>query len=241
MAGGGLRGHRGAPPPSVIDLYCERTGPGLLAEPFNAATNACFLVAAFVAWRASGPRPDGRALALLVAAIGIGSGLFHTFATNWAQWLDVLPIALFQVTWLALWLRAVLRLSPARAAMLVVAFVAALPLAGLWPQVLNGSLAYAPALLTLAALGCVQPPGHAAAPRALRVAAAVFTVSLAARTADLALCAAWPLGTHWLWHALNALVLGLVTLAYLRASAQGASPSTSGSDSSRTHSDMEPS
>ena len=33
---------------AVLDLYCERLGPGLLAEPLNAVTNGAFLVAA---WR----------------------------------------------------------------------------------------------------------------------------------------------------------------------------------------------
>jgi len=35
----------------MIDLYCERLGPGIWAEPINALTNLAFLVAAFAAWR----------------------------------------------------------------------------------------------------------------------------------------------------------------------------------------------
>ena len=31
---------------TYMDAYCERTGPGLLAEPLNAITNASFLIAA---------------------------------------------------------------------------------------------------------------------------------------------------------------------------------------------------
>jgi hypothetical protein len=30
----------------MIDAYCERIGPGLLAEPLNALPNASFLIAA---------------------------------------------------------------------------------------------------------------------------------------------------------------------------------------------------
>jgi hypothetical protein len=33
-----------------MDAYCERTGPGLLAETLNAITNASFLIAAWAAW-----------------------------------------------------------------------------------------------------------------------------------------------------------------------------------------------
>jgi hypothetical protein len=33
-----------------MDVYCERVGPELLAEPLNAITNASFLLAAWAAW-----------------------------------------------------------------------------------------------------------------------------------------------------------------------------------------------
>jgi hypothetical protein len=35
----------------------------------------------------------------------------------------------------------------------------------------------------------------------------VFTVSLVFRTVDQAICGAFPLGTHFVWHVLNAAVL----------------------------------
>lgn len=44
----------------------------------------------------------------------------------------------------------------------------------------------------------------------------MFAVPLALRTADLPLCAAAPVGTHFLWHVLNAVVLFLVGYAVLR-------------------------
>jgi hypothetical protein len=46
---------------AYMDAYCERTGPGPLAEPLNAITNASFLIAAWAAWLlgdAHGPRID---------------------------------------------------------------------------------------------------------------------------------------------------------------------------------------
>jgi hypothetical protein len=39
------------------------------------------------------------------------------------------------------------------------------------------------------------------------VAAGLFVVSLIFRIVDLDICAAWPLGTHFLWHLFNAAVL----------------------------------
>ena len=78
----------------MIDLYCERIGPGLLAEPLNAATNGFFVIAAWWCWRSAraSTRRDVEVLAVTMFAIGIGSGLFHTFATPWAELLDVIPL-----------------------------------------------------------------------------------------------------------------------------------------------------
>ena len=93
---------------AAVDHYCERTGSGVDAEPLNALTNAAFLVAAWGAWRFLSRHPSRSAHGLVVALIatmvlvGVGSFLFHTVATRWAEWGDVLPIMLFML--LYLWL-----------------------------------------------------------------------------------------------------------------------------------------
>jgi hypothetical protein len=56
----------------------------------------------------------------------------------------------------------------------------------------------------------------AAADRAgqrLLAAALVFALSLTARSLDLSACTLSPIGTHFLWHVLNAVVLYLITTA----------------------------
>jgi hypothetical protein len=79
-----------------IDAYCERLGPGLWAEPLNALTNLAFLSRPLICLRRLGHRPPlGLALVGVLAAIGVGSGLFHTFANGLTALLDVLAIAVF--------------------------------------------------------------------------------------------------------------------------------------------------
>ena len=79
----------------AVDGYCERVDSAFWSEPINAVTNAAFLIAALWAWR----RPDlpvmGRVLTVILALIGFGSFLFHTFAQTWAGLADVLPILMF--------------------------------------------------------------------------------------------------------------------------------------------------
>ncbi len=204
----------------MIDLYCERLGPGLLAEPINALSNGAFLVAAW--WllrlaRHQGRIGDGRApgamdpgllgLATLALAIGVGSTLFHTFATGWALAADVIPILLFQLLVLLLYLRRRTGVAPAAAAGLCLAFLLACLAGRSFPTLLNGSLAYAPTLLVLALLAWHQR--RQGEPASLLRATALFALSLSLRSLDHALCPLWPTGTHLFWHLLNGAVLVL--------------------------------
>jgi len=80
---------------------------------------------------------------------------------------------------------------------------------------IGGSAAYVPPLLAMAATGsALALLGHPAA-RCLLPASGVFLVSLTLRTLDGPLCPAWPIGTHFLWHLLNAVTLALLLLAAL--------------------------
>jgi hypothetical protein len=209
-----------------IDLYCERTDPSFWAEPANALTNAAFLIAAaaaFVAWRRaaaheSGQAADWPALALIivVAAVGLGSFAFHTLATRGAVLADVIPIAIFIYGYLLLALRRYLHLSlPVAIAITVAYAVGAQALSMLAPaRALNGSVGYLPALLALLAVARLT---RGPARRGLALAVMLFTLSLALRTIDLAACEEFPLGTHFLWHLLNAAVLYVLLRAAIKA------------------------
>ena len=200
-----------------MDLYCERLGPGLLAEPLNAITNLGFLWAALRAWRGAERRADLRLLAALLAAIGLGSGLFHTLASPLAQLCDVIPIALLQLLYLHLYLRRVVGCGPGASGGWLLIYVLALAAGSRTGAILNGSLAYGPAALALLILGVVHYRLRARTD--VLVAALLFMVSLLARSVDLILCSQWPLGTHFLWHLLNAAMLFRLLQAYQAATA----------------------
>jgi hypothetical protein len=142
----------------------------------------------------------------VVVAVGIGSFAFQTLATRGAVLADVIPIAVFIYGYLLLALRRFLGLAPGVAVAIVVAYaVGAQALSWLAPpRALNGSVGYLPALV---ALIVVARAAHGPARRGLQLAATIFTVSLALRTIDLAACDTFPLGTHFSWHLLNAVVL----------------------------------
>jgi hypothetical protein len=207
-----------------VDSYCERLGPGFWAEPLNAATNAAFIAAALFAlvlWRRAGAR-DWPALWLIAVTflVGTGSFLFHTFANRWSFLADVLPIAVFIYSYFLLAMRRYLGLGPGPAISVTVLFAAFnMSFSPLWLGILpgvtlNGSVGYIPAALALFVVGIVcWVSGVREAGRALLTAACVFALSLLFRSMDDTVCARMPAGTHFLWHLLNALVLGLLMKA----------------------------
>jgi len=204
-----------------IDAYCERSGPGLWAEPLNALSNAAFIIAAIWAARAAsrrGVEPVIWVLIALVFVIGLGSLAFHTFANQWSALADVLPITLFIYGYLAFALRRFLGLDWWKVGLgLGVLFLVTLATERILPPgFMNGSGAYLPALIAsvIVSLDLLRK-GH---PAQLNVslASTILFVSLIFRTADQILCSMLPIGTHFVWHILNGLVLALYLEAAIR-------------------------
>lgn len=198
----------------TVDAYCERTGDGLDAEPLNAVTNFAMFVAAWAgaALQRRHPNRDAAGLiAAMIAAIvagGIGAFLFHTTATVWAVVLDMLPFLVFMLLVLWLTLTRFFAWSAAAAGAGLVAFLAVILGGGaLVPRGLLPSGAYY--LLPLGVLVVVAIllllRRSAAGPSYL-AAAMVFAAAFAARELDERLCSAIPVGTHFLWHLLAALL-----------------------------------
>ena len=196
-----------------VDLYCERLSAELWAEPINALTNIAFFIAAWGIWhfsrRSSTLSPDIWLLIATSVAIGSGSFVFHTVATNWARVLDVLPILIFQLLFLWLYGRRVIALTRPTSGLLLAGFLAATILGRQFPAILNGSLIYAPAFLAILALGVYQARTATIGRFDLLAAAGVFAASIFFRTIDKAVCLAFPIGTHFLWHLANGVVVYL--------------------------------
>ncbi len=209
-----------------VDLYCERTSPALWGEPFNEVSNLSFLAAAvwgLFTWHRRG-RSDGLSplLATLAIAVGIGSFLFHSFANRWSELADIVPILTFVTAYAA---AAILRfagprLYPGIAPALV---AVALVTPGVWvvssrgaaavqagPDPFNGSGQYFPAVVGLIVLAMVLTLRRRAVAPWVVGAAVAFSAALVFRTVDLAVCAVFPVGTHFLWHVLDGVTVALL-------------------------------
>lgn len=149
---------------------------------------------------------------------------------RWTVLADVVPIQLFAFGYFAFALSRFLGASGLITAIGTLAFFG-LALVLSWagravlPAMVAGSTGYAAFLLGLVGIALAMPrdPALSGQRKLLALAGVVFAVSLTMRSIDGLLCSAVPLGTHWLWHLLNALVL----YALLRAAALSGGKSTS--------------
>jgi hypothetical protein len=198
----------------AVNNYCERTDPGYWSEPVNAITNAAFILAAIWGRRIASAAGDtgGRVLAAILAAIGVGSYLFHTHAQIWSLYADVIPIQVFILAYLYLATVRFFAVPWWGGALAVLAFIpyAALTARGLGALVgsLNGSIGYVPVPILIAAYAVALRHRRPEVARGLAIGAGILALSLVFRTLDAGICAGFPLGTHFLWHLLNAAMLG---------------------------------
>ncbi|WP_068318204.1 ceramidase domain-containing protein [Polycladidibacter hongkongensis] len=224
-----------------IDLYCERTAYGLSNEPVNALSNVAFLLAAtwaiLAARRARVLDLPFLCAATLIGLIGVGSFMFHSFASSWAEHMDVIPIWSFVAFYVVLAVHYSTGLKLAW--LLRPGGIIALILIGwmLWPDSgvlseaghthsnnpphghahdpFNGSLQYIPAVIALFVYTLICWIFRKPQRWWVSLAGAAFVISLALRSIDLAVCTAAPVGTHFLWHLLNALMIAFLLKALI--------------------------
>lgn len=199
-----------------IDGYCERVDFTFWSEPVNALTNAAFLIAALYVWPRAKATPMGRALAVILFVIGLGSFAFHTFATQWASLADVLPIVVFILTYIFAANRDYFGLSTGRAVLVTLLFfpfaAATVPL---FAQLgMGSSAAYAPVPLLIFIYSYLLRVRAPVTARGMAAGAVILCGSIALRMADAPLCDGFPLGTHFAWHIVNALMLGHMIRVY---------------------------
>ena len=207
-----------------VDGYCERLAPDYWAEPVNALTNLAFVVAAAVMAPRVAGRRTGQAMVAVLAAIGVGSWLFHTHANRLTGLMDVVPILCFILLYVFAATRDFLGARPWVAVVAAVGFIpyaaATVPLFAMIPG-LGSSAGYAPVpllILIYAAVLWRSAPGTA---RGMAAGAAILLVSLTFRTLDGPLCGVVPVGTHFLWHILNGVMLGWMIEVWRRHVATG--------------------
>ncbi len=211
---------------NYLDSYCERAGHlGLWAEPLNVLSNIAFLLAAWWTWQKvkslgehAGQVWDIKLLSILIGIIGIGSGIWHLVPNTHTVLMDVIPILIFMNLYI---FSAAIRLLGWRFTQalalwfvfMVVNFASEIYLPR---DFLNGTIMYVPGYFIfcffIVMLWLRKSPTAVIMLQAL----VLWTFSLIVRTVDLMLCPMIPIGTHFIWHICNALMMGLLLYALIQ-------------------------
>lgn len=208
-----------------LDNYCERISPAYWAEPVNAVTNLAFIIAAvlvLLAWSRSEQRLGSVLfLGIWIGVIGVGSYLFHTHATVWSLLSDTIPILIFILAYLFLAMRYFMALPLWASILITLAYIPiTYGLAPMLSPLIGSSSGYVPALLAMFVVGSMMLARDRRIALGLIWTAVLFLISLSFRTVDEPFCGTFPLGTHFMWHILNAVVLYRLAMIYLKSREQ---------------------
>lgn len=202
-----------------IDAYCERTDFSYWSEPLNAVSNAAFIIGAAFMWRRVQALAWGKILCAILFVIGIGSFLFHTHAAAWASTADVVPIGIFILTYLYLVNWHILGWPRWAAALGTLGFIpyaaGMVPILNEIPFVRISNFYWTVPVLLLVYAVLIRRK-HPATARGFVIGAGLLMVSISIRSLDEDLCAHWPIGTHFIWHILNGVMLAWMIEVYRR-------------------------
>jgi hypothetical protein len=213
--------------PSLSHFYgvCERTHAGLLAEPLNLFSNLAFIYVAVKIYRFYHRHEDiGKrwiwdlhALTFLTFIIGVNSIIFHAYPTPITELMDTIPIVMFIMLFFASVLFRIGRVNWFQGVVCLVAFVGfSHMLVHQFPRALNDSIGYLSSMIALVMIAVYLYLRARPASAHFMLAALVGITSLFCRAIDRVLCDAVPMGTHFLWHLLNATLLYILLRQIVR-------------------------
>lgn len=205
-----------------IDIYCERISPEIFSEPINFITNVAFWITFFLLlkkhnkkhYEDEGIRIYSFILIVLVFLIGTGSFLFHLFGNLWSLLADTVPIMIFILLYLYLAVRYYLKQTLAVSAFAIFLFL-----------ILNYSLSYfgiqeissyLMALFSMLIISYITyRENKLDISYGLLLSSIIFIISLGFRQLDLYACTQFSLGTHWIWHILNSILLYTLVVLFI--------------------------
>lgn len=204
---------------------CERTGSGVIAEPLNVLSSFAFMVVAVAIYRQYHRHEDLQskwiwdvhALTFITMLIGINSVAFHSFPNPTTELADTLTIVLFIILYFWSVLFRIGRTTVFQAAVCFVAFVGfSHILVHQFPRALNDSIGYLSSMIALIMIAVHLHLKARPSSQHFMLAALVGVSSLFCRAIDRAICPETMVGTHFIWHMLNATLMYILLKQLVR-------------------------
>ena len=146
----------------------------------------------------------------LTLLIGLGSSLFHSYQTGWAQLSDIIPCWTFMMTYIGSALYYMLNISKIRTFFYMLAFSASLAFTGTF-HLEAPSVPWIPAGVMLWILSVGLYNRGRQSYYSIGAGALCFTIGLTLKHINPWMLGHLGVGTHWLWHLITALMLVYLT------------------------------
>lgn len=204
---------------------CERNSLGIFAEPLNVLSSFFFIFVAVRIYRyyhrdedlARKWMWDVHALTTLCFLIGVNSVIFHAYPTQTTELMDTIPIVMFIMIYFSSVLFRIGHCNWFQGAICMVAFTGfSYFLVHQFPQALNDSIGYLSSMIALIVVAIHLYLQRRPSSQHFMLAAIVGVCSLFCRAIDHAICPMLPIGSHFLWHTLNATLLYILLRQIIR-------------------------
>lgn len=193
-----------------IPTYCERSYAGSFGEPLNLITSLLFLIAAYIAFKQTAKVSQGsrfwlQAGTLFIGIIGVGSIAFHAAPSNITLLFDAVPIYIFLLIVLSVLLLD-LTGSNVITSTAIALYVVCLIIVTLFvpSDFLNGSSRHALTFMFLLLILFLSFMKYRIHVLGLVGAILLYAMAIVFRSIDYYVCNDLAVGTHFLWHVLNA-------------------------------------
>lgn len=214
-------------PTSLSHFYgvCERTSEHMLSEPLNVLSNLFFIYVAVSIYRYYHKHEDLmnrwiwdiHALTFLVFIIGFNSIVFHMFPSRFTELMDTIPIVMFIMIYFTSVLFRIGKLNLFQGAICLVAFVGfSHILVHQFPRALNDSIGYLSSMIALIIIAVHLHLKARPSSSHFMLAAVIGVCSLFFRAIDQEVCEEFAIGTHFMWHTLNATLLYILLKQIIR-------------------------
>ena len=200
-----------------MDFYCERTNGQIFNEPVNAISNIFFIIVSLSLIKILRKNQSNKIYyiqPILIFFIGIGSFLFHLNPNIITLYSDVIPIFLFSLSFIFFFNRDVININYLNNALLFLLFFFLFLF--ITPkinyEILNGSEFYFANYFFLTMYTIWLYLKKSDFFQLLLLGFIFFNLSILLRSLDNHICEYFSIGTHFLWHFLNAYLLKILTL-----------------------------
>lgn len=210
---------------------CEalHSGESWFSEPLNVLSSALFLVTAFalhyyfnkIRNTSRHFDLDIRLLIGITYAIGVSSLLLHSLPNAVTEFFDVMSISLFIVVFFFSVMLRILRCSMRN---MILAFVGFLFFTfssiTYLESYMNGAASYIATMAVLSMMAFyLYGKSHPSAKHFL-AGSQIGVVALYFRSIDMKACSWMPLGTHWIWHTMNAILIFILMRELIKRAAK---------------------